>query len=752
MSASVFALIVVIEEYGEPKWKLSGATADAFLVTQELLRLGVPPENVRVFLSPVTVAQQYPFPAIVRVAAGTRETIEEAITNELSQRKEEWLFLFWGGHGVVQSDHFRRVFYGDATTAYKKNLDLDDLLRTLRSGAFPPRTLMNQVIVVDACGNQYASLNATKTLPEGTLPKNVGGEVEGRKQWFLLSSAPHEKAAHVAPVAGAALAATGLYTAAFLEQLKTVAAWPPNFEDIADGLRRDFAQRRAEGTAAQTPSLFFSEPAGNGYNLPIVANAVEASRASPAIARAIAALPIFRDAASRELLLSRMPWPVAGPAVSTEAEALCVACCTQPFGFEALLDVCEELGATGLTQFAEVLDLTLPTYGVRWVDCVNLRASLRAAGPLPDDAEAARAFAATPAGRERDAASRGVPPAWARGRLFLFQIFRLSAYVPAGQSLLAFLELCRPHGSAAMGAAIDQWRAAIIARLPPEALQASVPAEARGPGALQIQFQPQLKGGFLCTPWWRTGSKLELTEKLFEPEEIAPGDWQVAVNRAFEEALERNPDGDPFCVEVILPLRFFESEIDAWPIANGAFTSPLGSQYPVVVRPYERIHEKRYRQPQTKWLRKWKQWRAAPGAPRVEVAARPADFVPDLYRNLEQHALGFLAFTLDAGVPPAPTLPPRDGVIETMIAAGVPIALWWRAAPGEDSAPFAKWLIQQDPETWPEKIREYRSGEHRGVECPAGEWPPLTLLWDSPDHLPPDYQHRAQAPTQRLSI
>src|SRR4051812_32338723 len=83
MSASVFALVVAVEEYGEPKWHLPGATVDARLVSEQLIRLGVPPENIRVFLSPTKLAAAYQFPPALQVRAATFEVIKGVVEDEL---------------------------------------------------------------------------------------------------------------------------------------------------------------------------------------------------------------------------------------------------------------------------------------------------------------------------------------------------------------------------------------------------------------------------------------------------------------------------------------------------------------------------------------------------------------------------------------------------------------------------------------------------------------------------------------------
>ena len=208
----------------------------------------------------MALAAAYFFPAPIskNVRAATFDIIRHVIEDELPKCKDEWLFMFWGGHGILDSERSRRVFFGDATLDNKRNLDLNNLLELLRSLTLPSRTLMRQVIVVDACGNAYDSLNPQSTLPDYTFPRKYVHSA-GRQISLLLSSAKGEKAGHrtpkVAPQPGAVLAASGIYTSAFLEEMRAVPAWPPDFKAIASRLEARFDQFKRDKQAAQTPTI-----------------------------------------------------------------------------------------------------------------------------------------------------------------------------------------------------------------------------------------------------------------------------------------------------------------------------------------------------------------------------------------------------------------------------------------------------------------------------------------------------------------
>ena len=63
--------------------------------------------------------------------------------------RADLFWLFWSGHGALTSEGSLRLFYADASTDDKRNLDWSSLLTALRSDLYPG--LPRQTGIVDAC-------------------------------------------------------------------------------------------------------------------------------------------------------------------------------------------------------------------------------------------------------------------------------------------------------------------------------------------------------------------------------------------------------------------------------------------------------------------------------------------------------------------------------------------------------------------------------------------------------------------------
>lgn len=146
-----YAFVVGIERYDAGSaWDLDGPARDAARFTSWLFDRGVPAEQILVFLSPLDEQlPDVPLPPGVTASPARREQVTEALTRTLPGRGGDLLWLFWAGHGVLTRDDHLRLFFADASTDDKRNLDLNSLLTMLRSDLYPrfPR----QAGMVDAC-------------------------------------------------------------------------------------------------------------------------------------------------------------------------------------------------------------------------------------------------------------------------------------------------------------------------------------------------------------------------------------------------------------------------------------------------------------------------------------------------------------------------------------------------------------------------------------------------------------------------
>ncbi len=238
-----YGLVIGIESYQENSWNVKGGgpAHDAIQFAQWLLDCGVPKENIRLCLSPLEKVE-HPELAITEA---TEAKISALITDWLSEKKGDLLYLFWAGHGLITSERNRRLLCADATKRNWQNLDLDSLLVYLGSEAF---LIKHHICLIDACANYI--------LESKGRPTNLGGKTfpSGQprtesQQFVLLATREGEKAKVSAE------GKTGYFSQAVREALAEEFnnGWPPNMETIAQNVK----QRFAELDKKQLPTYFY---------------------------------------------------------------------------------------------------------------------------------------------------------------------------------------------------------------------------------------------------------------------------------------------------------------------------------------------------------------------------------------------------------------------------------------------------------------------------------------------------------------
>jgi hypothetical protein len=252
--ASTIAIVVGIEKYAAgDNWDLNGPAMDALRFTEWLVKRKVPPENILAFISPLADVS---FPKGVEVKSATKQYINESIRKTLQARDEELLIFFWGGHGVLSDDESRRLFYADATTADKVNLDVNNLRVALRSAYYKKTALRQQILIIDACATYAAKMRWQYEMPTDQLPRGV--PVQGRDQFVLLGTRPGEEAANIDSER------TGIFSRELLKSLSSTNDWPPNWKVIRDDLETRFKALRTEKRITQVPAYYwFSDADGS---------------------------------------------------------------------------------------------------------------------------------------------------------------------------------------------------------------------------------------------------------------------------------------------------------------------------------------------------------------------------------------------------------------------------------------------------------------------------------------------------------
>ncbi len=225
---TTYALVVGIERYGEKVFPdLDGAALDAQKFYDWLVKRGVQKENIRLHLAPL---EQNKAEVNPDVPLATRSALEASITDWLGEKAGDLLWVYWGGHGVINVENKRCLFTSDVTEKVYRSLELNELLRYLRTTSFS-----RQIFCIDACANFLSPEESGKIqkteLPEGELQKNVAQSV-------LLAVEAGQKTGHNNRLK------TGDFSEALRNELEKVTEkeWPPNIKGISQKIKSSLKQ------------------------------------------------------------------------------------------------------------------------------------------------------------------------------------------------------------------------------------------------------------------------------------------------------------------------------------------------------------------------------------------------------------------------------------------------------------------------------------------------------------------------------
>jgi hypothetical protein len=210
------------------------------------------------------------------------------------------LWVWWGGHGVLDRAGRLRLFCADAGVTDKVGIDLDSALARYAGDAVPG--LREQMWIVDACETFEEDLAFQEALPADALP--VGRPNHAHRQ-TVLRAAGRGRAAANDPVR-----ATGLFSDVLLGLLADRAAVlpaPPDPEELFPAVRARIAALRQEGRTLQHPEIRLQGPDRTETLPPAVPPA--APRSLTALQRAVEALlayPLMQDAGERQTVVSAL--------------------------------------------------------------------------------------------------------------------------------------------------------------------------------------------------------------------------------------------------------------------------------------------------------------------------------------------------------------------------------------------------------------------------------------------------------------
>jgi vWA-MoxR associated protein C-terminal domain len=213
-------------------------------------------------------------------------------------------------------------------------------------------------------------------------------------------------------------------------------------------------------------------------------------------------------------------------------------------------------------------------------------------------------------------------------------------------------------------------------------------------------------------------------------------------------------DDDQMRIEVILPRELLELKIEGAPFPNGLDQVPIGFEWPVVVRSYDRLYdEQNFLLAQRKWKRKWRRLTQPLAASDIAWACESAAYSPQFLAGLDAQTLAFVAFTL---TPAACTdCTTASHVLNKVLTTGIPLAVWLRDhnhTPQGSQQLLRDALLTASPTAWPGRVRELRTNWFRTPASAPAICSGLTLFWDDAQHLPPDVPSILTKPAQRANL
>ncbi|MGW1025769.1 effector-associated domain 2-containing protein [Streptomyces sp. NPDC002577] len=294
----VHALIVGIERYGAgPTWDLPGPARDAVAFHALLRAAGVPSSQLRLHLAPLEN-----FTPDIPYEPADRATLRRTLVHELSPAQGDVLWVWWGGHGVLDRAGHTRLLCADATTGDKVAIDLESALDRYTSDAVP--SFVDQMWIIDACETFEEDLDFREPLPPDALP--TGHRTLVHRQTVLRAAGRGREAAND-PVR-----ATGLFSEIVLALLAERAADLPALPDpekLFPAVRAHVAELRSAHRTAQIPEILLRGPE-RAEELPPSPPQVPVRSPLPRAVAALLAYPLMADPAERQTVVGQL-----GPAL-----------------------------------------------------------------------------------------------------------------------------------------------------------------------------------------------------------------------------------------------------------------------------------------------------------------------------------------------------------------------------------------------------------------------------------------------------
>ncbi|MFD7812774.1 hypothetical protein ACFV6E_07465 [Streptomyces sp. NPDC059785] len=285
------AVLVAVETYGTGgAWDLNGPVRDALAHRAWLLEQGLSAEAITVLASPLPTSRALLAEAGVDWRPADREQVHRTLFREVAAAADDWLFVAWSGHGLVDLEGRRRLVYADAIPTDLRCLDLDGALAAYRSDIAAGHA--RQLWLIDACQTFTDVTSVGHALRPDPVPRGRLRRVDGQ---------------HVLFACGPGQVSTGVFSAAALELLRVHPEWRYDSAPLAAALRERF---RAHGPHSPVPTTLWSEGGGDAIH-------AEAGRAAPRrrleladyhrLLGALQTVPIMQDPGLRAVVIGHLP-------------------------------------------------------------------------------------------------------------------------------------------------------------------------------------------------------------------------------------------------------------------------------------------------------------------------------------------------------------------------------------------------------------------------------------------------------------
>ncbi len=727
--SETYAIVVGIEKYGiNEKWNLNGPAIDAAKFVGWLRKRGVPAEHIEFFADPLEEnrnAEELISLDVPHKPASSQGIID-LLTSNFMERRGDMLFLFWGGHGVMEEGR-HHLFFANVKERFLATLKVEALLGLLRSTFVS--NFSRQVVFIDACANYFELQQSSESL--APLPLPSGLPRAAISQFVLFAAGPGERAKNL----GALRA--GLFSSILLDELKksSLLVWPPDLPKVQKSVEQQFVALRAEGKASQTPISFYYRDWAGKEDTKYSSNQPDLGPGEEDLADALKDCAIMQTANSRQTILGellglgvqsiRLIHHIADKRTHVE---LIVSVLSRSGDRGALIDQVLNREVQGMhadrlmrvrleveqqlfdhasiVQLRELLDpLQLQQTEVlrAFRDCarnLNITSSQESGG--------AYSLLMTLAGF----------PLQRNGFPFPALLFaeKLAGLVPAPRAAELREIVDRIAGKRGVTAAVRDFRTGAAWR------------STAGKAALVFEIKPKAEGYVLRASLLDADGAWTTLPTDDHPvtEKGAREKFRDLVGQAEQHSAD-------LMIEMVLPREMFCWPVDRWEIDVGGFDAVVGAYYPVVLRWLDRLRNERL---QVRWSAKWEAVKAYRGEPlwlRSTDQFQPGQLLAMLGQAPE--AGTFITFAF----PPPHVAERRGDALTVALSGGTPVAVWWRECdPDPDVAQKElKGLLTHDsPRDLPDILRIVRNQAEQLAD-PKHPGCRLALLFDNHDHRPP---------------